>query len=153
MTASIRLALAQDVPAIAELIDAAYQHYVPIMGRKPRPMLDDHAARTARGENFVWDDDGALFAVIALAHEHPGALHIFNIAVHPDAEGRGLLRQLLDFAEAKARESGLPLLTLYTNQLMTRNRAIYARLGFVEVGTEEANGYRIVFMQRPVLAA
>ena len=153
MQASIRPAGAEDVPAIADLIDAAYQDYVPILGRKPRPMLDDHAARTARGENFVGEDNGALLAVIALAQEHPGALHIFNIAVHPDAQGRGLLRQLLAFAEAKARDDGLPLLTLYTNQLMTRNRAIYARLGFVEVGTEEANGYKIVFMQRPVLAA
>jgi ribosomal protein S18 acetylase RimI-like enzyme len=150
---AIRLARPEDVPAIATLIDAAYQHYVPIIGRKPRPMLDDHAARTARGENFVWDEDGALLAVIAMAQERPGALHIFNIAVHPDAQGRGLLRQLLAFAEARAREDDLALLTLYTNQLMSRNRAIYARLGFVEVGTEEANGYAIVFMQRPVPAA
>lgn len=153
MAASIRLALAQDVPAIADLIDAAYQHYVPILGRKPRPMLDDHAARTARGENFVCEDDGVLLGVIALAQEQPAALHIFNIAIHPDAQGQGLLRQLLAFAEARARDEGLPLLTLYTNQLMTRNRAIYARLGFTEVGTEEANGYRIVFMQRPVTMA
>ena len=59
---------------------------------------------------------------------------------------------MLAFAEAKARDDGLGLLTLYTNQLMTRNRAVYAHLGFVEVGTEEANGYTIVFMQRPVPA-
>ncbi|MDB5530009.1 MAG: GCN5-related N-acetyltransferase [Devosia sp.] len=153
MAVSIRLAQAEDVPAIADLIDAAYQHYVPIIGGKPRPMLDDHAARTARGENFVCKDDDALLAVIALTQEQPAALHIFNIAVHLDAQGRGLLRQLLAFAEAKARDGGLPLLTLYTNQLMTRNRAIYARLGFAEVGTEEANGYKIVFMQRPVAIA
>ena len=138
------------MPAIAELIDAAYQHYVPILGRKPRPMLDDHAARTPRGENFLLVDDGPPLAVIALAPERPGTLHIFNIAVHPDAQNRGLLRQLLAFAEAKARHEGLPLLTLYTNQLMTRNRAIYAHLGFVEMGTEAATGYNIGVMQRPV---
>ena len=150
MAASIRPARHDDVPAIADLVDAAYQHYVPILGRKPRPMLDDHAARTQRGENFLCVDDGRPLAVIALAPEQAGALHIFNIAVHPDAQNRGLLRQLLAFAEARARHHGLLLLTLYTNQLMTRNRAIYVHLGFVEVRTEEASGYSIVFMQRPV---
>ncbi|MEO8685376.1 MAG: GNAT family N-acetyltransferase [Devosia sp.] len=150
MATSIRPARHDDVPAIAALVDTAYQHYIPIIGRKPRPMMDDHAARTHRGENFLLVDDGLPLAVIALAQEQTDALHIFNIAIHPDAQNRGLLRQLLAFAEAKARHDGLPLLTLYTNQLMTRNRAIYAHLGFVEVGTETANGYNIVFMQRPV---
>ncbi len=153
MTTAIGLAHIEDVPAIAALVDAAYQHYVPVIGRKPRPMLDDHAARTMRGENFICEDGGTLRAVIALVDEPPGALHIFNIAVDPDEQGRGLLRQLLAFADAEARRRGLPLLTLYTNQLMTRNRAIYAHLGFAEVGTEEANGYSIVFMQRPVTPA
>lgn len=150
MAGAIRRARQDDVAAIAKLVDAAYQHYVPIIGRKPRPMLDDHAARTERGENYLYLDDDVPLAVIAMAQEQPGALHIFNIAVHPDAQNRGLLRQLLAFAEARARHDGLARLTLYTNQVMTRNRAIYAHLGFVEVGTEQANGYSIVFMQRPV---
>jgi N-acetylglutamate synthase-like GNAT family acetyltransferase len=150
---AVRLATEGDVRAIAALVDAAYQHYVPVLGRKPRPMFDDHAARTANGGNFVVDEAGDILAVIALTPEPSGALHIFNIAIRPDAQGRGLLRDLLAFAEAEAHRQGAAMLTLYTNELMTRNRAIYSHLGFAEVGIEQANGYNIVFMQRPVPAA
>jgi len=63
------------------------------------------------------------------------------------------LHRLIDFAEATARRENKPRLTLYTNVVMTRNRAIYAHLGFTELGEHEApGGYRIVFMERPVPA-
>lgn len=146
----IRLANSGDVDAIAALIDSAYRHYIPVIGRTPRPMLDDHAARTARGENFVCQDNGELLALITLGQGRPGGLHIFNIAVRPDTQGRGLLKQLLAFAEAEARRLGLPRLTLFTHELMARNRQIYAHIGFEELGTEDGGGYAIIFMQRPV---
>ncbi|MGV8854591.1 MAG: GNAT family N-acetyltransferase [Devosia sp.] len=148
--AAITRASAADQTAIAALIDAAYAQYIPTIGRKPRPMLDDHAARIARGEHFVHVTDAGLQAVITLTQGRPDALHIFSIAVHPGAQGRGLLRQLLGFAEGLARQRDLHWLTLHTNVAMVRNRAIYTRLGFVELGEEEGNGYRIVLMQRPV---
>ena len=98
----IRLAGAEETASISALIDSAYRHYIPIIGRTPRPMLDDHAARIARDESFVAEEDEKLLAVITMAPQ-PEALHIFNIAVSPDAQGRGLLRQLLAFAESEAR--------------------------------------------------
>ena len=150
---TLRLAIATDRAAIAALVDAAYAHYVPIIGRKPRPMLDDHAARVAAGEHFVCHDGADLVGVITLTSGRADALHIFNIAIDPRAQGRGLLRPLLDFAEQQARARGLDWLTLYTNVAMTRNRAIYNHLGFVETGEEEGGGYRIVHMERPVAVA
>jgi ribosomal protein S18 acetylase RimI-like enzyme len=147
---AIRQAEAADEAAIAALIDAAYSHYIPIIGRTPRPMLDDHAARIAAGEHFVADAGGGLLGVITLTAGRPDALHIFNIAVRPDAQGRGLLRELLAFAESEARARGKTWLTLYTNVAMTANRAIYNHLGFIELGEEEGQGYKIVFMERAV---
>lgn len=147
---AIRQAEAADQAAIAALIDAAYGHYIPIIGRTPRPMLDDHAARIAAGEHYVAGGAVGLDAVITLTAGRPDALHIFNIAVHPDAQGRGLLRKLLAFAEREARQRGLSWLTLYTNVAMAKNRAIYNHLGFVELREEEGSGYRIVYMERPV---
>lgn len=151
--AAISRATASDEVAIAGLIDAAYRHYIPIIGRTPRPMLDDHAGRIVRGEHFVYVDGASLVGVITLTSGRPDALHIFNIAIHPDAQGRGLLRDLLDFAEQQARARKLDWLTLYTNVAMVKNRAIYSHLGFVELGEEDSDGYRIVLMQRAVPAA
>ena len=40
---SLRPATAADVPRLAELVKAAYGHYVERLGGPPRPMLDDYA--------------------------------------------------------------------------------------------------------------
>jgi ribosomal protein S18 acetylase RimI-like enzyme len=147
---TLRPAKSEDLSAVAALIDAAYRHYVPILGRRPRPMDDDLQARLGNGELFVIEEDGTLLAVLTMMVQ-PAAVHIFNFAVHPDAQGRGLLRQMLDFAEAAARREDKSKLTLYTNAAMTRNRAIYAHLGFTETGEHDSpGGYRIVFMERPL---
>jgi ribosomal protein S18 acetylase RimI-like enzyme len=149
---TLRPATAADLPAVVALIDAAYRHYIPILGRRPRPMDDDQQARLDNGELFVIDEGGALLAVLTMVSQ-PAAVHIFNLAVHPDAQGRGLLRQMLDFAEATAWREGKSRLKLNTNAVMTRNRAIYTHLGFTETGEHDSpGGYRIVFMERPVEA-
>ena len=149
----LRPARPDEAVGVGAVIDAAYQPYIAIIGRIPRPMKDDHAARIASGEHFVFVERDRILGVITLTAGRPDALHIFNIAVHPDAQGRGLLRTLLAFAEERARQTGMSWLTLYTNVAMTKNRAIYAHLGFVELHEEESEGYAIVFMQRRVPAA
>lgn len=151
---AIRPATAADLAAVVALIDAAYRHYVPTLGgRRPRPMDDDQAARLAAGELFVLEDEGRLLGVVTMM-ARADAVHIFNLAVHPEAQGRGLLRLLLGFAEDAARRRNLPRLTLFTNVAMTKNRAIYAHLGFRELHEETApGGYRIVFMERPLAPA
>ncbi len=145
----IRPATEADLPSVVALVRAAYQHYIPILGgRRPRPMDDDYAARLSDGQLFVLEDGTGLEAVMVMEVQ-PEAVHIFNFAVDPVAQGRGVLRQLLGFAEAAARAHGLDLLTLYTNMAMTKNRAIYAHLGFRETREEVApGGYHIVFMER-----
>jgi ribosomal protein S18 acetylase RimI-like enzyme len=151
MRVTFRLATAADVPLIAAIIDAAYQHYIPILGgRKPRPMLDDHAARVARGETYIVEDAVSSVGVTTMCPEGDH-IHIFNIAIHPDAQGRGLLRDVFRFADAMGRENGATKLTLFTNALMDRNRQIYVHLGFREVSEEDApGGYRIVFLERDI---
>ena len=91
MAAIARATAAYEV-AIAGLIDAAYRHCIPIVGRTPRPMRDDHGARIARGEHFICLNGASLVGVTTLKSKHP------------DAQGRGLLRELLVFAEQQFEE-------------------------------------------------
>lgn len=144
---SIRPAKAADAPAAAVLTDAAYAHYVPRIGRKPMPMLDDHAARIERGEVFVLECEGQIAGLISLVEE-PGALLIYSVAVAPEAQGRGLGRQLIGFAEAEARRLGVPAVQLYTNAKMVENQAIYRHLGFVETHHATEDGLHRVFMEK-----
>lgn len=150
MSVIFRAAHSDDVPVVAGIIDAAYEHYVPILGGKPRPMLDDHAARIGRGETYLIEKDGRALGVTSMSREDD-AIEIFNIAIRPEAQGRGLLREVFAFAEAQARAAGAVRLVLYTNALMERNRAIYGHLGFVETRVEPVpGGGQRVYFERPL---
>lgn len=82
-----------------------------------------------------------------LVPEDGGPL-IENVAVNPAAQGRGLGRCLLAFAEDQARALGLSALRLYTNEKMTSNIALYERLGHVITERENINGRRAVHMRK-----
>ena len=44
----IRLGRPEDLPAIRELVQRAYEHYIARIGRKPGPLLDDYPALVSR---------------------------------------------------------------------------------------------------------
>ena len=75
-------------------------------------------------------------------------LLIENIAVHPGAQGRGLGRDLLVFAEREATRRGLTRMALVTHEVMTENQAIYAHFGYTEVGRRAEDGYRRIYMEK-----
>jgi hypothetical protein len=45
----VRSAIAADVPAIEEIVNQAYRHFVARIGKPPGPMLEDYAARVSEG--------------------------------------------------------------------------------------------------------
>jgi GNAT superfamily N-acetyltransferase len=143
----IRRAVTDDAPACAALVRAAYQHYVPRMGREPRPMLDDYAALIAGGEVWVANDEGSLAAVLVLetAADH---LLVENLAIASKRQGLGLGSMLLAFAEDQALERKLSEVRLYTNEAMTENIAYYPRRGYVETHRNGDGGYRRVFFTK-----
>jgi ribosomal protein S18 acetylase RimI-like enzyme len=148
---SIRRATDADVPAITGIVDAAYAPYVPRMGRKPAPMLDDHAARVRGGEAWVLEVDGTVAGVLVLI-EAPDHLMLDNVAVDPAHRGAGLGRALLQFTEAEALRRGHAEVRLYTNVKMTENIALYARIGYRETGRATQAGFERVFMAKRVTA-
>ncbi|MBI5105111.1 MAG: GNAT family N-acetyltransferase [Solirubrobacterales bacterium] len=143
----LRLAQPDDVPAFHDLVQRAYAHYVPRLGVRPAPMDEDHAAQVAAGQVWLLEDGGALAGAVVLvaAEDH---LLVDNLAVDPARHGAGLGRRLLDHADAEARRRGLPELRLYTNELMTENRAIYAHLGWTEDGSSAVGPFRRVHFRR-----
>lgn len=55
---------------------------------------------------------------------------IVNVAVHPEFQGSGLGRQLLEHAEQLAIAAGRATIRLYTLSKMISNVALYKKLGF-----------------------
>jgi len=146
---TIRPAIAGDAQSIAAIVDAAYAIYVPRLGRKPGPMLDDHAGRIADGQTFVLEQEGGIAGVLVLEAQ-PDALLLDNIAVLPTFQGQGLGRILIAYAEQQARRAGYAVLRLYTHVLMTENIRLYSRIGFRETHRVSEKGFERVYMEKPV---
>jgi ribosomal protein S18 acetylase RimI-like enzyme len=143
----IRRAESRDLAAIVAIVEAAYAPYVPRMGRAPAPMTADYPALVAAGDVWVGDLDGRVVGVLVI-RPAGDALELENIAVHPAQQRRGHGRTLIAFAELRARELGLPEVTLYTNEAMVENLRLYSRLGFVETGRYVEDGYRRVLFRK-----
>jgi ribosomal protein S18 acetylase RimI-like enzyme len=123
----------------------AYDPWVALIGKKPAPMLDDYAALIAEGRVSVLERDGRILGVLVLLPQ-PDTMLLDNVAVAPEAQGGGVGRRLLDHAEAAARGAGFATITLYTNELMAGNVALYARRGYVETERRHEKGHRRVYM-------
>jgi ribosomal protein S18 acetylase RimI-like enzyme len=147
--AVIRPAEAADAPAVAACVTAAYGMYVARIGKPPGPMLDDYAAVIANHWVFVLTEAGVVVGALVLIRQAGGVL-LDNVAVHPDHQGRGLGRRMIDFAEAEARRRGYAALDLYTHEAMTENVAMYRALGYAETGRRIEHGYPRVYMRKPL---
>jgi GNAT superfamily N-acetyltransferase len=143
----IRAAKYADVSDIAQCVHNAYVHYVPILGMKPNPMLDDYGEIIEHCCVFVIANSDLIMGVIVLEISDEGFL-LDNIAVHPKYQGRGLGSLLLDFAEQEAMRNGYSSIYLYTNVKMTENQIIYKKRGYVEFARRNVNGRHGVFMRK-----
>jgi ribosomal protein S18 acetylase RimI-like enzyme len=143
----IRAASAADTSVIREIVEQAYRHYIPRIGKPPGPMLDDYAARVSERVVWVIEDASNTVGVIVLLPK-PKYLLLDNIAVAPARQGAGLGRRLLAFAEAEAVRRGYREIRLYTHRTMAENQHLYATIGYEETGRGIEAGYERVFMRK-----
>jgi ribosomal protein S18 acetylase RimI-like enzyme len=145
----IRAATAADVPAIVDIVDRAYRHYIARIGKPPGPMLDNYAARVSEDAVWVLEEGPGIAGILALLSA-PEYLLLDNIAIAPERQGRGLGRRLLAFAESEALRRGYREIRLYTHQTMIENQRLYASIGYEETGRGSEAGYDRVFMRKPL---
>ena len=112
-------------------------------------MVDDYTALIGKGHVHVIEHDGKIKGVLVLIPEEQSML-LDNVAVSPDAQGLGLGRRMLEFAESAAMASGYRSIKLYTNEAMTENIGLYSRIGYVETHRAEEKGLRRVYMVKPL---
>jgi ribosomal-protein-alanine N-acetyltransferase len=61
-------------------------------------------------------------------------MHLLNLTVAPERQGRGLARWMLDALDDRCRARALPMLWLEVRASNHRARALYRQRGFAEVG-------------------
>ena len=141
----IRHASSQDIPRLSQIARDAYAPYVPLIGAEPPPMLQDFAADI--WDNAVWvSGDPPLGYVVARPKGADWLLE--NVAVAPEAQGTGLGRALIQFAERAGARRGFTRIVLYTNVHMSANLSMYPALGYTEVDRREEDGMDRVFFEK-----
>jgi N-acetylglutamate synthase-like GNAT family acetyltransferase len=144
----LRRAEAADVAAVAACVQQAYARYADRLPRPPKPVLADYGRVVQETSTWLLEAaDGQCVGVLVLI-EQPDHVLLDNVAIAPAWQKRGLGRRLLEFAEAETRRLGLAEVRLYTNALMTENRALYARIGYQEYDRREVAGRDAVFMRK-----
>lgn len=145
----IELANASDAPAIKAMVASAYSKYIERLGKWPAPMSENYDALLESQNLYVSRLDGCVIGAIHLLQMND-SLSIINLVFAPAAQGRGYGRLLMIFAEDMARTHRLPALTLYTNEKMHENIALYTKAGFSEVARATEDGFKRVYFRKTV---
>jgi len=145
-----RPAKPEDAPGIAACVCEAYVHYIERIGKQPGPMLEDYAEVVNQFQVHVAVAGSKVVGAIVLKVTDEG-FYLDNVAVRPSVKGKGVGRLLLELADVEALRQGYKSIYLATHELMTENRALYTRIGYVEYDRRVVNGYPRVFF-RKVLA-
>ncbi|WP_338849823.1 ribosomal protein S18-alanine N-acetyltransferase [Massilia sp. W12] len=121
-----RIMQAQDVAEVAALEQAAYVY--PWSAANFRDSL-------AHGYHawLLCEENGAV-AGYSICMDVVDEVHLLNIAVRPDLQRRGLARCILQRAIGMARAGGMQSMLLEVRPGNQRARALYERMGFVQIG-------------------
>ena len=98
---------------------------------------EQHRSLVTNGVAFVAEMKGHGIVAFLNGEIAPDALHIWQIAVHREQQGRGIGRHLLAAAQHFATEHGNDALTLTTFRQVPWNEPYYQRLGFMTLDRDE----------------
>lgn len=170
----IRKGAAADIPQIAAIYDRIHTREETGQSavgwvRDIYPTRATAQAALDAGELFVLEHGGAVAAAARIDQiqvpeyanarwQHPQApaeqvMVLHTLVVDPLQGGRGLGTAFVRFYEEYAREKGCPYLRMDTNEKNRSARALYARLGYQEVGIVDCcfngiAGVRLVCLEK-----
>lgn len=155
MEVRIRPATSGDLSTVAQIVKDAYTPYIPLISQTPGPLLDDYEAHLRHEHIYVaerWAGRVEGILVLISQPEHC-ALLLDNVAVAPAAQGGGIGKKLIQFAEREAVNRGFERVRLYTNEVMTTNLQVYTRMGYYETERVVERGLNRVYMAKAVKPA
>jgi ribosomal protein S18 acetylase RimI-like enzyme len=143
----VEVAKVEDICAIKQMVDAAYSKYIERIGKLPAAMTAEYDKLVETRNVYVLRADGNVVGSVLLSKEED-SIKVSNLVVDPTVQGRGYGRVLMDYAESMARAEGLAAVTLFTNQKMHENIALYRKIGFTETGRNTEDGFARVFFRK-----
>jgi GNAT superfamily N-acetyltransferase len=110
---------------------------------------DDHRPFAVQGLVWVAEHAGQLIGFATCeAFEHE--LHLWELAVRHEAQGKGAGRAMIGAVVSEARARGLPAVTLTTFREIPWNAPFYARCGFVELTDDQLGPFLTLVREKEV---
>ena len=149
----IRKATLDDLDAISAIYDAIHDREeagLAVIGwnRAIYPTRASGEASIRAGDMYVLEEDGRILAAAKInqkqeesyaqgtwTHEAADSevLVLHTLVVHPEAAGRGIGKRFVAFYEECAARMACPYLRMDTNARNAAARALYKKLGYIEV--------------------
>ena len=149
----IRKATLDDLDAISAIYDAIHDSEeagLAVIGwnRAIYPTRASGEAAILAGEMYVLEEEGRVLAAAKInqkqeesyaegtwTHEAADSevLVLHTLVVHPEAAGRGIGKRFVAFYEECAARMACPYLRMDTNARNAAARALYRKLGYIEV--------------------
>lgn len=113
------------------------------------PNLEQIKKDIAQNELFVIESDGIIQGCIVLnevqdkeyfeldwlTKNDEKQLVVHRLGIHPDSQGKGLARKLMDFSENLAKSRSYKSIRLDTFSQNPKNQAFYKKRGYSEIGS------------------
>ncbi|MGD9946807.1 MAG: ribosomal protein S18-alanine N-acetyltransferase [Burkholderiaceae bacterium] len=132
LTLGVRPVRAEDLDAVAAIEQAIY----------PFPWSRGNFADSLRAGYDAWlfestSQDGVRAVGYAIVMWLPDEVHLLNLSVAADVQGRGFGRAMLQWLMADARRRGAPGMLLEVRPSNQRAIALYHSLGFRQIGVRK----------------
>lgn len=132
--------------SLLSLARGAYRQYVPLMGKEPAPMVADYQTHIDHDTIITMHEGTALIAFAVIIEKQDG-VWLETVAVADGYRGQGIGTKLMTHVEAYIAKIASSY-QLYTNEVMTKNKDWYLRLGFTITETKFDEGYRRIFFRK-----
>ncbi len=129
-----------DVPAVSALVQKVNRDVFDGLPVQLNALSAEFSA--ARRDRYwgIWSGSQLLAVFFLRGMDDGFAAPAFGVAVAPDAQGRGIGRLALDFAEAWSRNERLMEIMLTVNQANTKAISLYESRGFVRTDKISSKG-------------
>ena len=147
----IRKALLEEIPILLQITKACAKKMIDngiYQWNEHYPNTETFKKDVERGELYVLTKQEKIIGCITISSlkdeeynvikwltPDDNNVYIHRLAIHPKYQHQGLAKQLMDFAEQKAREMSATSVRLDTFSQNKRNQQFYKARGYTQLGT------------------
>lgn len=146
----IQKAAPTDIDRLKKITEACADHLISqgiFQWNKNYPSRAVFEADVTKETVYVYRKDNQIVGCVVFSYEkdhfynkvnwlseEDRHLYVHRLAVHPDCQGKGIARSLMDFGEAMAQENKCRSIRLDTFSKNPRNNTFYQARGYQHVG-------------------